>query len=102
VVLPLHTIRSEDPITPELFLDISISTRGGVQNTDRLEHVVKLLTLLKGHESGRQYILDIFRVDLRIVNSLAGIRPCGFGLPVTIWKRIQVKKPQSAGVHPIT
>ena len=63
MVLPLRTICREDPIAPELFLSISTSARGGVQNTDRFEHVVKLLTLLKGHESRRQHILDIFRVN---------------------------------------
>lgn len=68
MVLPLRAIRSEDPITPELFLNISTSARGGVQNTDRFEHVAKLLTLLKGHKSRRQHILDIFRVNLGIVN----------------------------------
>jgi hypothetical protein len=103
VVLPLRTIRSEDPITPELSLNISsTSERGGVQSTNRFEHVVKLLALLKGHKSGRQHILDIFRVHLRIVNSLAVVRPCEFGLLVTIWGMIQVKKPQSAEVYLIT
>ena len=69
MVLPLRTICSEDSITPELFLNISTSAKGGAQNTDRFEHVTKLLTLLKGHKSRRQHILDIFRVNLRIVNS---------------------------------
>ena len=69
MVLPLRTICSEDPITPELFPNISTSAMGGAQNTNRFEHVAKLLTLLKGHKSRRQHILDIFRVNLRIVNS---------------------------------
>ena len=76
--------------------------RGGVQNTDRFEHVVKLLALLKGPESGRQNILDIFRVHLRIVNSFAVVRPCEVGLQVTIWGMIQVKNPHDAAVYPIT
>lgn len=76
VVPPLSSICSEDPITPELFPNnISTAARGGEHNTDRFEHVMKLLALLKGRKSGRQHILDIFWVDLRTISSRAGVRP---------------------------
>ncbi len=74
MVLPLHTICSEDSITPELFLNISTHARGGVQNTDRFEHVVKLLALLKGHKGGRQYIFDVLRIDSSIISPCDGVR----------------------------